>query len=64
MSEHEDFNQPGINLLDPWLINELKKVDPHSTFAWTFKERGTTTERYVSRAEYIKLLILEKLEGR
>lgn len=61
MSDNDDFNVPGINLLDPWLINELKKVDPRSPFLWTTKEKQFISERFVSRGESIKLQILKKL---
>lgn len=60
MSEHEDFNQPGINLLSTYQIDELKKVDPRSQFSWTVKENGFYLEHWVSRAEYIRLRIEEK----
>lgn len=60
MSEHEDFNQPGINLLSLYQIDELKKVDPRSQFSWTVKEKGFYSERWVSRSEYIRLRIEEK----
>lgn len=61
---YEDFNQPGINLLDPYLISELTKVDPRSEFAWTFYENRSQVEKYVSRREYIRLQILKKVNGR
>lgn len=60
MTDHEDFNQPGINLLDAWLVKDLKNVDPRSLFAWTFKENGTQIIRYVTRAEFIRLLVQKK----
>jgi hypothetical protein len=63
MSNNDDFNVPGINLLDPWLINELKKVDPRSQFLWTTKEKQFISERFVSRGESIKLQILKKLQN-
>ena len=58
MNEKNHFDVPGINLLKPWLIDDLKNVDPRSLFLWVTKEKGFTSERYVSRGEYIKLLIL------
>lgn len=57
MTDHEDFNQPGINLLDPWLVKELKNLDPRSLFAWSTNPNGVQIIRYVSRADYIRLLI-------
>lgn len=59
MNEHEDFNQPGINLIEAWLLNDLKIVDPRSEFAWITKENGYVSKRWVSRKEYIRLLIIE-----
>lgn len=64
MTEHEDFNQPGINILEPWFIADLKNCDPRSTFAWTFYENRSQVVRYVFRKEYIKLQIRKKLESK
>jgi hypothetical protein len=60
MTDHEDFNQPGINLLDSWLVKELKNLDPRSLFAWSANPNGVQIIRYVNRADYIRLLIKKK----
>jgi hypothetical protein len=63
MTDHEDFNQPGVNLLDIWLVKDLQNVDPRSLFAWTFRVNGTEIIQYITRAEFIRLLILEKQDS-
>ena len=60
MTDHEDFNQPGINLLDSWLVKELKNLDPRNLFAWSTNPNGVQIIRYVSRVNYIRLLIKKK----
>lgn len=64
MNEMEEFNQPGINLLDEKLIKELMRVNPKSLFAWTFWDNGTQVIRYVDRSEYIRLSIAKKMKGK
>lgn len=62
MTEIEEFNQPGINLLDKELVKELMGLNPKSLFAWSFWENGTKIIRYVDRSEYIRLSIAKKMK--
>lgn len=61
---HEDFDVPGINLLSPWRIEQLESVDPRSQFFWNYVIKDNKSDimysQYLSRADYIKELILEK----